>query len=128
MEGQAVVDNGPIGRRMDARLVLADSHQPTNAIVDGIARPRHIEPLVKGGHDRNPRAPGELEVPRTDMRVDEVETVLLVQDQLNRPAKRRGGVVAEADRAKRPWDRRNMPPRHLRLAAREGRDLVATPI
>ena len=29
-------------------------------IVEGTARPRQVEPPVKGGHDRNPCAPGEL--------------------------------------------------------------------
>src|ERR1035437_9732167 len=113
---------------MDPRLISADGHQPPPAIVEGIARPRQVEPLVKGGHDRNPRAPGELQVPRIEMGGDELENVLLLEDQLDRPAERRGGVVAEADRAKRPWDRRNVSPRHPRIATREGRDLVATPI
>jgi hypothetical protein len=112
MEGQAVMDDGPIGRRMDARLVLADGHQSANAIVERIARPRQVEPPVKGGHDRNPRAPRELQVPRTEMGVDEIESILLLEDQLDRPAERRSGVVAEADRAKGPWDRRNMSSRH----------------
>src|SRR5450759_10364 len=111
-----------------ARLVPADSHQPAPASVEGIARPRQVEPPVKGGHDWNPRAPGELQVPRIDMGVDKIETVLLLEDHLERPAARRGGVVAEPDRPKGPWDRRNESARHPRIAAREGRDLVATPI
>ena len=62
------------------------------------------------------------------MSVDEIESILLLESQLDSQAERRVGVVAEADRAKRPWDRRNVSPRHPRIAAREGRDLVATPI
>ena len=122
------MDDGPCGSRMDPRLVPADGHQPAHANVECIARPRYVEPLMKGGHDRNPRAPGEFQVPRTEMGMDEVKIVLQFEDQFGGPAERRCRVVSEADRAKRPWDRRNVSPRHPRIAARERRDLVATPI
>src|SRR5665647_3177259 len=60
--------------------------------------------------------------------MDEIEVVLLVEDELDRPVEGRCRVVGETDRAERPGNRRNVPPRHLRVAAGEGRDLAATPV
>src|SRR5664279_1555739 len=62
------------------------------------------------------------------MSVDEIESILLLESQLDVQTERRVGFVAEIDRAKSPGHRRDVSPRRPRIAAREGRDLVATPI
>jgi len=62
MEGQAVVDEGPLLRRLNSGLAPADRHQGAPATVDGTARPRQVKPPVKRGDNRDlaldPRAPG----------------------------------------------------------------------
>src|SRR5664280_3567966 len=62
------------------------------------------------------------------MSVDEIESMLLLESQVDVQTERRVGFVAEIDRAKSPGHRRDVSPRRPRIAAREGRDLVATPI
>jgi hypothetical protein len=51
------------------------------------------------GTSRSIRA---LQVPAIEMSVDEIESILLLESQLDRQAERRVGVVAETDRAKSP--------------------------
>jgi len=62
MEGQAMVDDGPLLRRLNSDLVPADRHQAAPATVEGTARPRQVKPPVKRGDDRDlaldPRALG----------------------------------------------------------------------
>ena len=62
------------------------------------------------------------------MSMDEIEIVLQFEDKLGGLAERQCRVVTEADRAERPSDRRNVSPRHPRIAAGERGDLMATPI
>ena len=101
-ERDAVVDDRPVGVGMDARLVVADGDEAAQVAIEGVARPRHVEPAVERRDDRDPRPPGKLQVPAVDVGVDQVEVVLPVEDQLHGRVERVGRIVGETDRSQRP--------------------------
>ena len=113
---------------MDTGVVVAHGDEATDRIPECVSCPGHVEAAVERRGHRDAGSTGEIQVPRLDVGVDQVELVLLGEDQLHGVAELFGWIVGEAQRAKGPRNRGDMPAGYLRIAAREGRDLVTATI
>ena len=91
--------------------------------------PRQVEPAVEGRDDRDRRDPREEQARPLEVRVDRGRTRRRpVDDLAHGQLEPRGGVPQVAGRAEGLGDRGDEPPRHDRVAGREGRHLVAAPV
>ena len=128
-ETQAVVDDGgPRDVGVGAGLVVADRHEPGRGLAQERVGPGQVEAAVERRDDRDRTDAREQQVRPLEVAVDEVELVRagkdLVQGQLH-VGQRVAGV---AERSEGLGNGLDVPARDHRIAAGEGRDLVAATV